>query len=360
MKIGIIGCGNISSAYFKGGQQASNLEVKACADLFPEAAKRQADEYGRLACSVDELLADSEIELVVNLTIPQAHVAVGIQCLDAGKHVYSEKPFGVDLEEGKRLRDHAEVKGLRLGCAPDTFLFGNAQTARKLLDDGWIGRPFAGVVSMMCAGHETWHPNPGFYYDEGGGPMMDMGPYYIHMLINLLGPIRSVTGKTTRAFDERLATSENAFGQILPVKTETHLTGVLEFESGALVTTIMSFDVKNSECGNFQIFGTDGTLHVGDPNNFPRPIRVRRKEDEEVREIPQTHAKNARMIGVMDMVQAIKDGRPHRVNADIALHTLEAMLAFEASSKSGSAIKLETTCKKPAALPAGLPEWHVD
>ncbi|MGA0334304.1 MAG: Gfo/Idh/MocA family protein [Kiritimatiellia bacterium] len=360
MKIGIIGCGNISNAYFKGGEKASNLTVKACADLHPEAAKAQADTYGCLALSVAELLADPDIELVVNLTTPKAHLPVATQCLEAGKHVYCEKPLGIDFAEGKAVIALAREKGLRVGCAPDTFLFGHAQTSRKIVDDGWIGKPVAGVAVMMGHGHESWHPSPGFYYELGGGPMMDMGPYYIHALINLLGPVKSVCGKTARAFTQRRATSEGAFGKILPVETDTHLTGVLEFVNGCLITMIMSFDTWKPECPPIQLFGTEGTLQVGDPNNYPHPPKLYRPGDEGFQSVSTTHPANARMIGVVDMVKAIQEGRPHRVSGDLALHTLEVMLGFEASSKSGQHIVMQTTCERPAALPMGLPEWEVD
>ncbi|WFB37108.1 Gfo/Idh/MocA family oxidoreductase [Kiritimatiellota bacterium B12222] len=360
MKIGIIGCGNISKAYFEGGQKASNLDVVACADLHLEAAQNQAERYGCKAMSVAELLTDPEIELVVNLTTPQAHLPVATQCLNAGKHVYCEKPLGINFEEGKAVIALAAEKGLRVGCAPDTFLFGHAQTSRKLVDEGWIGKPVAGMAVMMGHGHESWHPNPGFYYEQGGGPMLDMGPYYIHALINLLGPVKSVCGKTTKAFTERRATSEEAWGRILPVETDTHLCGVLEFANGCLITMIMSFDSWQAEAPPIQLFGTEGTLQVGDPNNYPHPPQVFRPGDDGFQTVSTTHPANARMIGVVDMVQAIRDGRPHRVNGDLALHTLEVMLAFEASGKSGTHIEINTPCERPAALPMGLVEWEVD
>lgn len=360
MKIGIMGCGNISNAYFGGGKKASNLEVVACADLNTEAAEAKAAEYGCKALGVQALLADPNIELVVNLTTPKAHLAVATQCLEAGKHVYCEKPLGIDFEEGKAVVALAREKGLRVGCAPDTFLFGHAQTSRKLVDDGWIGKPIAGVAVMMGHGHESWHPNPGFYYEQGGGPMLDMGPYYIHALINLLGPVKSVCGKTTRAFTERRATSEGAFGKILPVETDTHLTGVLEFANGCLITMIMSFDTWQAECPPIQIFGTHGTLQVGDPNNYPKAPKLFRPGDEGFQSVSTTHPNNARMIGVVDMVQAIRNNRPHRVSGDLALHTLEVMLAFERSGKTGQHIEITTLCERPAALPMGLAEWEVD
>lgn len=359
MNIGIIGCGNISKAYFEGGQKASNLSVVACADLLPEAALAQAETYGCRACSVDELLADPNIELVVNLTLPQAHVEVGLQAVAAGKHVYSEKPLGLELAEAKSLLDAAAEKGLRVGNAPDTFLFGGSQTARKLVDDGWIGRPIGGIATMMCHGHEHWHPNPGFYYAQGGGPMLDMGPYYLHALVNLIGPIRRVAGFASKGFEERRATSEGAFGQILPVSVPTHYSGSLEFHCGALVSVIMSFDVWSADSPPLQLFGTEGSLQAGDPNVFTESPQLQRERGP-WREAPLTHPANARMIGVVDMVQAILDDRPHRASGQNALHALEAMLAFEKSSATGQTVEIATPAERPAPLPLGLPEWSVD
>jgi predicted dehydrogenase len=360
MKIGIIGCGNISDAYFNGGKQNHDVEVKACADLNMETAQLKAEEHGCLAQSVDGLLADDEIELIINLTIPRAHAEVGLKAVEAGKHTYSEKPFALNMEEGRKLLERAAEKGVRVGCAPDTFLFGNGQTARKIIDDGWIGQPFGGIICMACPGHERWHPNPGFYYDHGGGPMLDMGPYYLHALVNYLGPIKSVCGKTATPRQERIATSEGAYGQRLEVKVPTHLTGVLEFHNGAVITAVMSFDVWGGECPRMQIFGTAGTLFPGDPNNFPNLPRLKRYGDSNGYEIPATHPANARMIGVVDMAEAIRQGRPHRVSGELALHVLEAMLAFEQSAQSGEHITLTTTASRPEALPPGLLEWQVD
>jgi predicted dehydrogenase len=359
MKIGIIGCGNISRAYFEGAQKALNLEIKACADLRMEAALEKAEAYKVEALTVEDLLADSEIELIVNLTLPQAHVPVGLAALEAGKHVYCEKPLALSVNEGQSLLDVAATRGLRVGCAPDTFLFKGSQTARKLLDDGWIGRPVSGTAFMNCHGHESWHPNPGFYYEPGGGPLLDMGPYYITALVNLLGPVRSVMARCGRAHDERLATSAGAKGRVLPVSVDTHCAGILEFDSGVIVSMITSFDVWKHNLPNLTLHGTEGSLEVGDPNNFKVPPRLFRPEDGEQREIPFTHADNQRMIGVVDMVDAIRGDRPHRASGALALYVLEVMLAFDLSSKSGSSIPITRRIERPEALRTGLPAWQV-
>ena len=359
MKIGIIGCGTISSAYFEGARKTDILEIKACADLRTEAAQAQAEKYNCYACTVDELLADPEIELVVNLTIPRAHVEVGLQVLEAGKHVYSEKPLGVDVENGKQLIDTASEKGLRVGSAPDTFLGAGIQTSRQALDAGKIGRPIAGTAFMCGHGHESWHPNPAFYYDIGGGPMLDMGPYYVTALVNLLGPVKRVAAITTKTFEERIATSRAVRGLRIPVKTTTHLTGTIEFQNGAIITMIMSFDMWRHSLPCIEIYGETGSLVVPDPNGFGGRVAVCPAggdwEDEAL-----AFPNNARMIGVIDMVSAIRSGRMHRANGALAYHVLEVMLAFDKSSETSKHVIIESTTARPDPLPLGLQEWVVD
>lgn len=359
MKIGIIGCGNISGAYFGGAQKTDVLEVKSCADIRMEAARSSAERYGCQAVTVDELLADPEIELVVNLTIPRAHVEIGLKVLEAGKHVYSEKPMGVSTEEAQKMVKIAAEKGLRIGGAPDTFLGAGGQTARKTLDEGAIGKPIAGTAFMCGHGHESWHPNPAFYYDIGGGPMLDMGPYYITALVNILGPVKRVAGITTKAFEERIATSAAVAGLHIPVKVTTHLTGVMEFVNGAVITMIMSFDMWRHSLPCIEIYGTEGSMKVPDPNGFGGPVLVAPK-GKGWEEIPLAFPHNARMIGVVDMVCAIRSGRPHRANGELTYHILELMTAFDKSSQSGQHIQIQSKVERPAPFPPGLDEWKVD
>lgn len=359
MKIGIIGCGTISGAYFGGAQKTDVLEIKSCADIRMEAAQSVAEKYGCQAASVDELLADEEIELVVNLTIPKAHAEVGLATLEAGKHTYSEKPFSVDIESGQNLLKKAAEKGLRVGCAPDTFLGAGIQTSRKVLDEGAIGRPIAGTAFMCGHGHECWHPSPAFYYDVGGGPMLDMGPYYITALVNILGPVKRVAGITTKAFEERIATSDAASGQRIPVKTTTHLTGAIEFANGAIITMIMSFDMWRHSLPCIELYGETGSMQVPDPNGFGGSVRVSTARDG-WSDVPLAFPKNARMIGVIDMVRAIQSARPHRVSGALAYHVLEVMLAFDKSSQSGQHAEIESTVERPAPLPPGLEEWEIE
>lgn len=359
MQIGIIGCGNISGAYFGGAKKTNILTIKSCADIRMEAAKNAAEKHGFQAVTVDELLADPEIELVVNLTIPRAHVEVGLQVLEAGKHVYSEKPMGVSTEDAQKLVKLAAEKGLRIGGAPDTFLGAGGQTARKTMDEGAIGRAVSGTAFMCGHGHESWHPNPAFYYDIGGGPMLDMGPYYITALVNILGPVKRVAGITTKALEERVATSEAVAGLRIPVKVSTHLTGVMEFANGAVITMIMSFDMWRHSLPCIEIYGTEGSMKVPDPNGFGGSVRVASAKDN-WSDVPLAFPQNARMIGVVDMVSAIRSGRLHRANGELIYHVLELMTAFDKSSQSGQHIEIQSTVERPAPFPAGLNEWEVD
>ncbi len=359
MKIGIIGCGNISGAYFGGARKTNVLEIKSCADIRMEAAESAAEKHGYQAVTVDELLADPEIELVVNLTIPRAHMEVALQVLEAGKHVYSEKPMGVDTEEAQKIVQLAAGKGLRIGGAPDTFLGAGGQTARRTMDVGAIGRPVSGTAFMCGHGHESWHPNPAFYYDLGGGPMLDMGPYYITALINILVPVKRVAGITSRALDERIATSEALNGLRIPVHITTHLTGVMEFVNGAVITMIMSFDMWRHSLPIIEIYGTEGSMKVPDPNNFKGPVSVAQPGGG-WEEVPIPFPNNARMIGVVDMVRALRSGRPHRASGDLTYHVLELMTAFDKSSESGQHVEIQSTVERPAPFPEGLEEWTVD
>jgi predicted dehydrogenase len=360
--VGIIGCGNISPAYLKAAAGFPILEIVALADANPVAAEARAAEFGLAARSIEALLADPAIEIVVNLTVPKAHVAVGLQAIAAGKHVHSEKPLGINVAEARKLIAAAEAKGVRVGCAPDTFLGGAHQTARKLIDEGAIGRPIGGTAFFMCPGHESWHPNPGFYYLHGGGPMLDMGPYYITDLVNLLGPVARVSGMATRLRAERLIASEPLKGARIPVEVATHVTGTLAFVSGAVITLTMSFDVPKHKHAPIEIYGEKASLLVPDPNYFGGAIELAGK-GEDWRVVPTEHAYadgNYRSIGVADMAQAIRDNRPHRASGALAFHVLEVMEAFQLSSDSGAAVAIESRPERPAMLPVGLAPGELD
>jgi predicted dehydrogenase len=353
--IGIIGVGNISPAYIKGCRAFDILNLVACADLDVERARKVAAENNiPKAYSVDELLSDPEVDIVINLTIPNVHAEVSLKILNAGKHVYSEKPLATRLEEGKAIIDLAASKGLRVGCAPDTFLFGQHQTARKLLDEGIIGESVAAVAFMMSHGPEGWHPNPDFYYAPGGGPMFDMGPYYLTCLVNLFGPAVRVSGTARSSFANRTAKD----GHNIDVKVPTHYTGIVEFASGVSATIIQTFDVWANRLPQLEVYGALGTLTVPDPNGYnPREttVHIRDKHDWEV--MPITHREDwARGIGLADMAYGIRDGRAHRASGDLAYHVLEIMSAFETAYNSGTYVQLTSTVERPEPLPVGLAE----
>lgn len=360
--VGIIGCGNISNAYFNSIKGFEGMKVKACADVNPAAAEAKAKEHSLAAVSVDALLADPEIQIVINLTTPQSHAEINALALNAGKHVHCEKPFAVNRADARRVLELAKAKKLLVGCAPDTFLGGGQQTCRKLVDDGWIGRPVAGTAFMMCGGHETWHPAPGFYYLKGGGPVLDMGPYYITALVNMLGPVKRVCACAGRARSERLATSEGAKGKILPVEVNTHAAGTLEFQSGALVTLVMSFDVLKHTNHNIEIHGTEGSLRVPDPNGFGGEVKLYKRGMKDFETVPLSHGycDNSRGVGALDMAYAVKNQRPNRCSGALASHVLDVMLALDESSDAGRHILIDSSVERPAALPLGLRDGTLD
>jgi len=362
--VGIVGCGAISAIYCKNLTETfSNVTVKTLADLDVARAQARAEEFGIPGAStVDELMADPEIQIVVNLTVPKAHYPVAMQAVEAGKSVIGEKPFTVTREEGRKLLAAAKAKGVLVGSAPDTFFGAGIQTARKLIDDGFIGKPVSCTAFMQCHGHETWHPSPEFYYEVGGGPMFDMGPYYLTALVNLLGPVARVTGSASKAYETRTITSMPKKGKVIPVETPTHLAGVLDFATGCVGTIITSFDVFSAGLPNIQIHGTEGSLGVPDPNGFGGPVRLYRPEDGEWRDMPLTHRykENSRGIGVADMAAALQSGRAHRANGELAFHVLDIMHAFEESSTGGVHITLESSCSRPAAMPTTLVHGSLD
>ena len=363
VKAGVIGCGNICRKYLTFAPRFDAIEMAVCADIVPENARAMAEEFAiPRACSVAELLADDAIEIVLNLTIPAAHAEVALAALDAGKHVYSEKPLSVTRDEARQVLAKAREEGLRVGCAPDTFLGAGLQTCRKLIDDGAVGEPVGASAFMLCHGHESWHPSPEFYYKVGGGPMFDMGPYYLTALVNLLGPVRRVAGAEKTTFRERTITSEPKAGQVIQVETPTHIAGLMEFAQGAIGTIVMSFDVWGLSRNVIEIYGTEGTLGVPDPNGFGGPVRLRREGDDAWRDVPLTHAnaENSRIIGVADLACALRSGRPHRAGGALAFHVLDIMHAFHDAADAGRYVALETTCERPAPLPAGLADGALD
>lgn len=347
VKIAMIGVGSISGIYLQNITEVfQEIELIGVCDKIRERAERAQEKYKvpKLYETMYDAFADEEVDIVLNLTRPYEHYEVTMEALKAGKHVYSEKPLGATWEEGQKLVALAEEKGLMLGGAPDTFLGAGIQTCRKLIDDGYIGTPVGASARMICHGHETWHPDPEFYYKFGGGPMMDMGPYYVTALIHLLGGVRGVTGVTTTAFPKRIITSEPHCGEIIDVDVPTTIHGIMEFESGAVGTICTTFDVYYDTQASLEIYGSKGTLRVPDPNGFGGPVLLYRPEDPQWREIPLLfdYRENSRALGLADMAKALVDGRAARADYKQTRHVLEILTGFEKSSQQKGYVELTT------------------
>ncbi|MCQ4085915.1 Gfo/Idh/MocA family protein [Saccharibacillus sp. JS10] len=353
MKTGIVGCGNISAIYLQNLAASEWIEVVALADRFPAKAQERAAEFGIAnACTVDELMEDESIELIINLTIPASHAAVHLAALEAGKHVYGEKPLAVSLEDARLILDEAVKHNLTVGCAPDTFLGSGMSTARHAIEQGLIGRPVAGTAFMLGGGPESWHVDPEFFYEYGGGPMFDMGPYYLSALVHLLGPIQRISSSTGIQIQDRVIGSGPKAGTPISVQTPTHLAGTLDFVGGPIVTMIMSFDVRGgTELPRIEIHGTEGTLSLPDPNFFGGDVRLRRAGSEEWETVEPVFesSHNERGIGVEDMVKSIVENRRHRASGELAYHVLEAMHAFIRSSAESRHVTLESSYQVPEA-----------
>jgi predicted dehydrogenase len=353
-RIGVAGIGKISGIYLDNltGIFGKRVKLTAVNDIiFERAEKAAADYHAKAYRSLDEML-DSDVDIVVNLSQPQYHYDIALASVKAGKHVYNEKPLCVKREDAAVLLNTAAEKKARVGGAPDTFLGAGIQTCRKLLDDGWIGSPVAAAAFMMNHGPEHWHPAPEFFYKQGGGPMFDVGPYYLTALVNLLGPVARVSGSAKISSPARIITSEPLNGAIINVEVPTHVTGILEFSSGATGTIITSFDIYSHTLPCIEIYGTEGTLRVPDPNTFGGPVYVRRFREEEWHQMPliNSYTEDSRGLGVTEMAEAIEEGRPHRASAELAFHVLDIMHGIHEASASGRYCKLKSKCKRPAAM----------
>ncbi len=361
--IGIIGCGNISTSYLRLAPLFKGLEVRAVADVNMDAAQARAAEFNTQAQSVDDLLANPAVDVVINLTIPDAHYGVTKRILEAGKHAYSEKPLVLTLEQGVTLRDLAKARGLAVGCAPDTFLGGSHQQARAVLDEGRIGTVTAGCAAVLNHGMEHWHPNPDFFFLPGAGPMLDLGPYYVADLINFLGPVKRVGALTSSAQAVRVISSGPRDGETVPVKTPTNIHALLEFHSGATINLSTSWDVWHHKRNHFEFYGTEGTLYVPDPNFFGGTVEVAGRDgvltalepwDHPFGKTNQNHngrdLANYRTAGLADMVAALQGGRDPRCSLERTLHGVEVMTACLTSGETGQFVTLTTTCTRPAAL----------
>jgi len=350
--VGIVGCGHISEIYMTNIPAFPSLRLAACADIRPEAARAKANAHGIAALTPEALLADDNIDIVLNLTTPAHHKAIACAALTAGKHVYGEKPLALDVAEGREILALAEQKGRTVGSAPDTFLGGAHQTARAAIDAGLIGRPLSGMAVMMVPGHERWHHNPEFYYQPGGGPLYDMGPYYLTALVNMLGPVARVVGIGGKGFAARAIETGPKAGTSFPVEVDSHVAAVLEFAQGAIVSMVMSFDVKAHSSGHIEIYGTEGSLSVSDPNRFDGPIRLA-GVDREWRKLDEAHGYgdgNHRGLGLADMASALAEGRPPRASGALAFHVLEIMEAVSTACRTGAAADLHSRPERPQPM----------
>jgi predicted dehydrogenase len=360
---GIVGCGFVFDIYAQAGGVFENLELLGCADILEEKARAKAEQFGIRHYGVDALVADPAIDLIVNLTVPQAHFPVAMAAIAAGKHVYNEKPFTVTNAEARALLAAADTRGLRVGCAPDTFLGAGLQTCRKLLDEGWIGTPVAATGFVLGHGPEHYHPGPHLFFQPGGGQIFDIGPYVVTALVALLGPVRRVTGSTRISYPTRYVNSQPHRGDIITPEVPTHHAGVLDFASGLVGTLVTSYDVFGKHnMPRMEIYGSQGTLSVPDPNSFGGPVRVHRRGDEEWREVPLAfgYHENSRGIGFADMASAIASGRPHRASGAMAAHVMDISHAIHTSSSTGAHVELTSGVDRPAPLPMGLRHGTID
>ncbi|RVT83353.1 Gfo/Idh/MocA family oxidoreductase [Rhodobacteraceae bacterium CCMM004] len=363
--VGIVGCGYISTAYLDLIPRFAGLELRGVADLDPARAAARAAPHRVLAMGVEDLLSDPGIDVAVILTPPASHAALARQALDAGKHVWSEKPLALSLSDARALASSASARGLRLGAAPDTFLGGAHQRVRALVDAGAVGRVVSGTAHMMSRGMEHWHPDPGFFYGAGGGPILDMGPYYVANLVQILGPVAQVSAAAVSAFAERVVGTGPRAGTAVPVETPTTVHALLTFASGAVVTLGASWDVTTHGHAPMELYGTQGTVGLGDPNHFGGAVRCAGAEGRPEPLPPWDHPlgvanedrgtdpprANYRGAGLAEMAAALREGRPHRCAPAFVVHVLEVLLAILAAAESGQPQSLTTTCERPAPLP---------
>lgn len=362
--VGLIGCGNISTIYLTNLPRSPGVKVRACADMRPEVAEAQAAKFGVEAVPVDTLLSRDDIDLIVNLTVPAAHAAVSLAALSAGKHVFSEKPLAVDVELGRKIVAEAEARGLMVGCAPDTFLGAGGRLARRLIDGGAIGRVLAGTAFVMSHGMEHWHPDPEFFFKPGGGPVLDVGPYYITALVNLLGPVTRVLALTSTGFAERVVTAEGPRkGHRIAVETPTTTMSLLEFGAGAQVMFGASWDVWKHSHPPIELYGTEGSLRAPDPNFFGGVVETSKQgggwKKHDCRSLPlgtpnwpadAPRLANHRALGVAAMAVALRDGRENHASGRLALHVLEVMDAILQAGSAGNPVTIFPETERPPVL----------
>lgn len=354
LRVGIVGAGRISGQYSATVQRLPQLSVTAVADLDAgRAAVLAAAHPGARAMLLPELLAAEDVDVVLNLTIPAVHAEVALSALAAGKHVYGEKPLAADTDSARAMLTAADAANRRLACAPDTVLGTGVSTARAAVDAGTIGTPHAATAFMITPGHERWHPDPEFYYRPGGGPLLDMGPYYVTALVHLLGPVRRVVGASSRPRPRRVIGDGPRAGTEFDAEIDTHVTGVMEHESGALTTMMMSFDTWAGRLPRIEVYGSGGSLSVPDPNTFDGAVEVFPAGQRGWQPVAPMagYAAAGRGVGLADLALALADGEPHRAAADLALHVLDVMEQLQAAADSGTARVVPTTCRRPDPLP---------
>jgi predicted dehydrogenase len=352
LRIGLIGCGVISRQYLDTARRLDAIEIVAAADLRPERAAALEASDGITAMTVDELLASPDVDLVLNLTIPAAHAAVALAAIGAGKPVYGEKPLAPTTEDGRAILDAAASAGVRVGCAPDTVLGTGIQTARKAVDDGRIGTPISATATMVTPGHERWHHDPDFYYQPGGGPLLDMGPYYVTALVHLLGPVVATMGAASHTRATRTIGGGPRKGEVVPVTTDSHVTGVLEHASGALSTLFMSFDAVATRSRWIEVHGERGSLVAPDPNLFQGDVELQELGSEARTTLPVSagYERSSRGFGVADLATT-PDGAEPRAGGAIAFHVLDIMESLLRSARTGRREIVGSTCERPALVP---------
>jgi predicted dehydrogenase len=359
LRLGVVGCGAVSGQYFDTIARLHALDVAAVSDLRPERAAGASERTGARVLTTERLLVDPAVDLVVNLTPPAAHAGVALAAIAAGKPVYGEKPLAISTADGGAILAAAAAANVRVGCAPDTVLGTGIQTARKAVDDGRIGAPVAATATMVTPGHERWHPDPDFYYEPGGGPLFDMGPYYVTALVTMLGPVVSVIGGGSRTRLERTIRSGPRAGERVPVTTDSHVTGVLVHASGVLSTLLMSFDIVASRASRIEVHGEAGSLTVPDPNHFAGPVELYSAPaagasavDDGWVDIGATagYVDSGRGYGLADMALAIAEERPHRAGDELGLHVLDIMESVQRAADTHTSVGLTTTCERPAAV----------
>jgi predicted dehydrogenase len=354
VNVGIVGCGNVLDLFYGPALlRHPALRVVATADEDSERAARAAAQFtGAKSMDASALIQSPAVEVVLNLTNPAGHAAVTTSALHAGKRVYSEKPLATTLGDAAAILQLSEQNRLRVGCAPDTVLGTGIQTARAFIDEGGIGTVASANATLALPGHELWHPNPDFYYKPGGGPVLDMGPYYFSALYHLLGPVVSVQAQASRPTEVRTIRSGARAGEQIPVLVDTHISALLQHESGAVSTVILSFDVVNSSMPFIEVHGSTGSISVPDPDRFDGPVSVSRERGGAWEELPVLagYVGAERGVGLADMVESERDGVPHRANAQVAYHVLEVMTAIFDAGATGTRAHIQSRPQRPAVV----------